>query len=276
LMPGGVLTTPGVTVALWRCPVESAYQEPPASVQSKQCTKCGERKPLEEFSRSKQSKDGYAWACRACRRAANLADYYRNRERRQEVSREWKAANLDQVTQRKRKWEAANVERRAQSRREYAIRNIEREREYARQWRAAHPERVLERERQRDKTKKRANGKRYYARHRDVLKVKQRAYFQQRYSENPEAYTDQLARRRARKMGASICDFTAHQWELVKLLYGFRCAYCGCSPAVLHREHVRPLAKGGDHTLSNIVPACVSCNARKHLSIWLPVLRTPG
>lgn len=72
-----------------------------------------------------------------------------------------------------------------------------------------------------------------------------------------------------------MCDFTPQQWQRVKLLYGFRCAYCGCCPDTLHREHVVPLVKGGSHTLSNIVPACASCNARKARSVWLPVIRRP-
>lgn len=40
------------------------------------------------------------------------------------------------------------------------------------------------------------------------------------------------------------------------------CAYCGCS-GDLEVEHVVPISKGGEHHLSNIVPACHRCNSNK-------------
>jgi len=198
---------------------------------------------LEEFVRSKSAEDGYSNLCRACKRARSLAYYSKHREEMLPQAREWKANNSERV---------------ARGRAAYRQANLEREREH---------------DRQRDATKKRAKDRRYRAKHRAELAAKQRAYWRQRYAGDPEYFIEQRERRLARKMGAKVSDFTVRQWELVKLFYGFRCAYCGCTPAVLHREHVIPLARGGDHTLHNIVPACASCNARKHLSKWLPILR---
>ena len=40
------------------------------------------------------------------------------------------------------------------------------------------------------------------------------------------------------------------------------CAYCGAN-GDLHIEHVNPISKGGTHVLSNVVPACQSCNYSK-------------
>lgn len=111
--------------------------------------------------------------------------------------------------------------------------------------------------------------KAYYLAHKDRIREYQRGWV----AANRDKDAARGQRRRERKNAASVVDFTARQWEMVKLLYGFRCAYCGCTPAVLHQEHVVPLSRGGNHTLSNIVPACGSCNARKHLSIWLPIIR---
>jgi len=44
------------------------------------------------------------------------------------------------------------------------------------------------------------------------------------------------------------------------------CAYCGYKPSKaseLEVEHVQPISQGGPHTLSNIVPACKTCNTSK-------------
>jgi 5-methylcytosine-specific restriction endonuclease McrA len=50
------------------------------------------------------------------------------------------------------------------------------------------------------------------------------------------------------------------------------CAYCGHkphSPLELEIEHVVAISAGGPHCLSNIVPACTSCNTSKRNHPWL-------
>ena len=69
--------------------------------------------------------------------------------------------------------------------------------------------------------------------------------------------------RRARKKNAPINDFTAAQWNLVKAHYNHRCIYCNKKPKRLTMDHITPLSKGGNHTMANIVPACLACNCRK-------------
>ena len=45
--------------------------------------------------------------------------------------------------------------------------------------------------------------------------------------------------------------------------FGYCCAYCGVS-GDMQIEHVKPISQGGLHHISNIVPACLSCNYSKH------------
>jgi 5-methylcytosine-specific restriction endonuclease McrA len=56
--------------------------------------------------------------------------------------------------------------------------------------------------------------------------------------------------------GVSLRD-----WRLRVEEFGGRCAYC-LAPAT-DIEHMIPLARGGLHELSNVVPACRQCNASK-------------
>jgi hypothetical protein len=46
---------------------------------------------------------------------------------------------------------------------------------------------------------------------------------------------------------------------------GFRCRYCGATPAqaMLHVDHVVPVAKGGTNDPMNLVVACQPCNSGK-------------
>ena len=71
-------------------------------------------------------------------------------------------------------------------------------------------------------------------------------------------------RRRARKHNASINDLTCEQWNNIIACYEHRCAYCFGYFEKLEMDHVVPLSNGGDHTESNVVPACRTRNAIKH------------
>ena len=78
----------------------------------------------------------------------------------------------------------------------------------------------------------------------------------------PETLHASDLKRRARKAGAAG-DFTAADWRLLQVQYRGRCAYCGSKPKLLTPDHIVALANGGRHAIDNIVPACISCNARK-------------
>ena len=45
----------------------------------------------------------------------------------------------------------------------------------------------------------------------------------------------------------------------------FACQYCGAHPpnVLLHVDHIRPVADGGDNDFDNLVTACESCNLGK-------------
>lgn len=62
------------------------------------------------------------------------------------------------------------------------------------------------------------------------------------------------------------------RWEELEW---WSCAYCDRSfgeKVVLEIDHIRPLAKGGLHTWSNLAPACRECNQSKsdhELVVWI-------
>jgi 5-methylcytosine-specific restriction endonuclease McrA len=70
------------------------------------------------------------------------------------------------------------------------------------------------------------------------------------------------ARKRKRRMDAADNDLTDEQWEALKAAWG-GCAYCGAIDASPQRDCVLALSRGGRYTITNIVPACRSCNASK-------------
>jgi hypothetical protein len=61
----------------------------------KRCNKCGEIKPLADFYRMPEMRDGYRNDCKACNLAAKAARYQANPERARERTQRWRIANPD-------------------------------------------------------------------------------------------------------------------------------------------------------------------------------------
>lgn len=79
------------------------------------------------------------------------------------------------------------------------------------------------------------------------------------------------AKRRQRRLDRVDNDLTPAQWDTLVLQWG-GCAYCGTTTAALQKDCVLPISRGGRYTVTNVVPACTSCNASKHnseVSGWL-------
>jgi 5-methylcytosine-specific restriction endonuclease McrA len=70
------------------------------------------------------------------------------------------------------------------------------------------------------------------------------------------------AKRRAVLDTLQVCDLTTEQWQTILEIHNFQCKYCGAD-GKLTMDHVTPISRGGQHTASNIVPACQPCNSRK-------------
>ena len=79
------------------------------------------------------------------------------------------------------------------------------------------------------------------------------------------------ARRRKRRMARVEHDLTDDQWAALMDAWG-GCAYCGGDGAALQKDTMLPISRGGRYTLTNVVPACQSCNASKcntEVTTWL-------
>ena len=106
----------------------------------------------------------------------------------------------------------------------------------------------------------------YARQYRKKHKKEQRAYFHQYRKENPDKVQECRQRRRASITNAAINDFIAADWQAVLIHYDNKCAYCGEAKMALELEHIIPISRGGNNTISNIVPACEACNDKKYVS----------
>ena len=64
---------------------------------NKKCTKCGEVKELEGFSKRSRNKDGYRGTCRLCATAMSKAWQAANRERQAAHSKAWRIKNKEHI-----------------------------------------------------------------------------------------------------------------------------------------------------------------------------------
>lgn len=88
---------------------------------------------------------------------------------------------------------------------------------------------------------------------------------------NPDYHRLAQAKRRTRKRSGGV--FVVTDRDIARLLerWRYRCAYCGTQTR-LHLDHVVPLARGGRHSIGNLLPACQACNQSKNarlLADWL-------
>ena len=71
-------------------------------------------------------------------------------------------------------------------------------------------------------------------------------------------------------MSARVHDLTEAEWTALVDAWG-GCAYCGAD-GPLQKDCMLPISRGGRYTVSNVVPACGSCNASKcntEVTTWL-------
>ena len=215
----------------------------------KQCTKCGETKPLEGFYREPRKLDGRCADCKVCRRVANRKFYEKNKERIQGYhrdryakdseffrakSRKWVEEHSEENRERSAKWREDNLAYAKQRGRDYARAHCEEGRKRAREWAAKNPEKVAE-----------------------------------------QSKKQRIKRKGVESDGHTIAELRAY-WE--KVGYDPRvCSYCD-GPISNWKtsvgDHVVPLSRGGPDFVENIVPCCPSCNREKASQLlhvgWTP------
>ena len=79
-------------------------------------------------------------------------------------------------------------------------------------------------------------------------------------SKNPDKALSKNTKRRLALSPVNTYQITKKE---VKKLYNSNCFYCGSNEKI-QIDHAIPLARGGRHSIGNLVAACESCNKSKH------------
>ena len=239
---------------------------------TKACSKCKKELPAtnEFFGRYKRSKDGLRWECKKCR----MGETEKNKERKKEYDKRYREENGNTLRDKHK---------------DYYHRTIDQRRAYSKKYREENAEIISAAKSEyyfENKVKISAKQRIYYRNNKEYLLEKQQRYYMANY-ENVREYRkkwglenrDRINRlgkvykQRRRARAATLdADYSSEEWEMCKRSFGYRCAYCG-GKKKLEQDHFIALAKGGEYTKNNIVPACRSCNSSKNATdffVWYP------
>lgn len=239
----------------------------------KTCTKCKKELSIDNFTKEKSKKDGLRCWCKACARqyfqenkdaiSKRVKPYHKqyyekNRITLCEKDKQYRKNNKLAVSERSKTYFQKNKDTISKKRKQYYLDNKIIMDERNRQW--AQDNKIYFSELKKQyRQKNKITISKCIKKWRENNKEKSRIYDQER---------------RARK-NALPYDFTTEQWIAAKEYFNNRCAYCGCE-AKLTQDHFKPLSLNGEYSISNIIPACGSCNSSKSNNsffTWFPAYR---
>ena len=174
--------------------------------------------------------------------------YQKNKEHRREYNKNWRSEHKEYFKEYAKEWYTKNKEKISERHKKYCKKHYQENRErcieQTKQWQKNNPE-----------------------------------YQKQWWEGNPEYYSNWMktekgkaanqrrqTTRRARERKI-INTLTADEWLDILEEHNYICAYCGIEfdcEKLPTRDHIIPISRGGDNTKENVVPACRSCNAKKH------------
>lgn len=239
---------------------------------TKKCTKCHKEISVDLFLTCNRNKSGISSVCKPCHNIENK----KNREANPDRWNNWYKANKQRVDAQTKAYREKHPEVMKKSGGKYRTTHAEQKAEYGKKYNAEHKEQSHNRyiknfHKQAEAAKKRYLEKKdeireYYQEWRRKNADKKRAYdsaYGKKYrKEHPEKSKEYEHRRRARENNSGGNGFTKQEWEQMKSDYNNLCAYCG-EKKPLTIDHVVPLDTGGLHDISNMIPACKSCNSGK-------------
>jgi DNA-directed RNA polymerase subunit RPC12/RpoP len=107
----------------------------------KTCTRCGIEKPLDEFNKSKNRKDGYQYECKYCKSERFKKWRLENIERKKAYNKKWNLENPEKSKSYIKKWKLENTEKVIESNKKWNLENQEKVKTYLKKWNSENTER---------------------------------------------------------------------------------------------------------------------------------------
>ena len=260
----------------------------------KKCTKCGKWLVASKvnFNKAKKGKHGLRSDCKQCQKEYNKQNHEQNKEARKEYNKQWRELNKEHVKEYNRKYNKQYREQNKEYIKEYTKQyykqNQEYHKEYAKQYREGnkelckirckqwrennkeHNKELNKQWRELNKEYRKEYGKQYREENQEHIKE-----YNKQYHQSPQGQVSQFnrkCRRRTREQNQGNGIIT-EQWLECMKFFEFRCAYSGqkLSKGTRSLDHIKPVSKGGEHDIWNLVPMdrILNCSKRdKDLLEW--------
>ena len=179
-------------------------------------------------------------------------DYY---DKHKEQWSNYYQKNKPEILQKGIKHYEENKERINQVGAEYYIKNKEKIKEHQRDYYNKNKEKVLN------------SNKEWAKNNKEEKYLIQKKYDQ---TENGRLSRQRVKFKRRTKEREYINTLTSQEWLDILEEHNYVCAYCGeefTCENLPEKDHIIPVSKGGNNVKENILPACRSCNAKKHNKI---------
>ncbi len=204
------------------------------------CSRCGEIKPISEYTKSKSRKDGLCSICKICDRERGRQYYLGHLERERKKRKAYSESHKEINNQRGKAWYINNREKRIEQIKAYKESRLDWYRDYIKRWYVEHPD------------KRKQYIARYMRSHPEIIK----------------------ARNAKRKLLMRMQRVGKVDYDAILERDGLMCHICGqvIDRSQLQFDHIIPLSKGGAHSMENISVAHARCNNQKGDKILPPAV----
>lgn len=196
----------------------------------------------------------YAAEHREQRRKAYKEWVSRNRQYRQQYTREWRKSHPEAVRETQKKAYSKHIEKRRAHNKEYRIQHREeinaKLKEYYRRTYALKREWLLQ------------QTKEYSKAHPEI----RRKCYRNWVKKNPHYHSTKSAERRIKLLALPTDDAASTVIKNAKAKKTFVCYYCKkrFPRSKMHIDHIVPVSKNGTHTADNLCISCKTCNLCKN------------
>ena len=194
-----------------------------------------------------------------------------NKERIRKQKKQYYEDNREHKIEWSKQYYLDNKKRIDERQKQYGETHREHKKEYHKKWFPEYyiknREEILRKAKEHYENGGKERRKEYYRKTSEIRRKYENTWAKTEKGKVKNQKSNSMRRTRERKI---INTLTAQEWIDILKKYKFRCAYCGKEFTLFDREtrdHVIPISKGGDNVKENIVPACQSCNSKKHNKI---------
>lgn len=226
----------------------------------KNCISCKSVKAISEYPKSKIGLRNTLDECNPCRektlekrRKRNIErvkqNHWENRDKNIQYLRGYYQNNKNKILKKQRTYYQQNKQKILEVNRQWKIENADKWKEYHKEY--------LKRYYQcpNNKRKRLDIYRRYRKRNADKISAYKK-------SERGREVNNRSWNKRRTLEKQLLATLTKEQWISIKERFNQKCAYC-LKDKSLTIDHFVPISKNGEFTVTNVLPACLSCNSSK-------------